>query len=259
MRGSETVEILRSIAQTWLGTTVLDDAPLTSQPDANWSQTLSRALQEELGVAVTAKEIECAGSLRQLSPLLNSRFARDSRGRSLVDVYVALEQFVREELSHGINYHWYADWRGDVFNNSDSLEDVEIVLRMEEAFEFSISDRDAQEMKTIGQTVRYLWERSRQSFTLRQRPENVCESVFVFHELRRLLMIRGGVPRAAVRLDARLGDLLPSWYRQFWHQVQSIFNVDLPKANPLTFSFRPEKRRTIKKLVALVASTKREQ
>ena len=54
-----------------------------------------------------------------------------------------------------------------MFNNSDSLEDVEIVLRMEEAFEFSISDRDAQEMKTIGQTVRYLWERSRQSFTLR--------------------------------------------------------------------------------------------
>ncbi len=257
MKSPKALEILHSITEAWLGSSVVDDTPLMSQVnDASWSQKLSRAIQEELGVARAADEIESAGSLLQLSNLLESRLGRDPMGRSLIEIYATVEQFVKEELSHDINYHWYAAWIGDLLNDTDSLDDVEIVLRMEEWFGFSIPDRDAQAMKTVGQTVRYVWQRScEQDFALRQRTKGVCPSAFIFHELRRLLMMRGGVPRTAVRLDARLGDLLPSWYAKFWKQVQSIFRVDLPQSRLLAFNWKVEKRTTVKELVSLIASS----
>jgi len=39
-------------------------------------------------------------------------------------------------------------------NDNDSLDDVEIVIRMENAFGFSIPDRDVAAMRTVAQTVR---------------------------------------------------------------------------------------------------------
>lgn len=250
MRSPKALEILHSITEAWLGSTIVDDAPLMSQVnEAGWNQKLSRAIQEELDVAVTANEIESAGSLLQLSNLLEPRLAKDPMGFSLADTYALLEQIVEDELSHRINYHWYAAWIGDLLNESDSLDDVEIVMRMEEEFGFSISDRDAQAMQTVGQTVRYLWRRScARDFALRQRANDVCRSAYIFYEVRRLLMVRGGVPRTAVRLDARLGDLLPSWYAKFWKQVQSIFRVNLPQSRLLAFNRRVEKRTTVKEL-----------
>ena len=257
MSSPATLKILHSIAMTSLGSIIVEDAVLMSQMDADGSEKLSRAIQSELGVFLTATEIESTGSLPELSHLLESRLARNPMGESLVEIYTSIEQFIREELSHEINYHWHATWKGDLLNDTDSLEDVEIVLRMEEAFGFSISDRDAQEMKTVGQTVRYLWRRScEQSFTLRQRPEGVCQSIFLFHEIRRLLIVRGGVQRSAVRLESRLSDLLPSWYRQFWKQIQGIFGVHLPQGKLLTFSLGLEKRTTIRELIALLTSAK---
>lgn len=251
-----TLEILHSITEACLGSAVTDVAPLVGQVnEAGWNQKLESALHRELGVKVTYSEIESAGSLLKLSELLERRLVRDPGGRSLVDIYAVLEQFVREELSHEINYHWHATWIGDLLNNTDSLEDVEIVLRMEDAFGFHIPDQDVQEMPTVGQTVRYLWRRNcEQSFTLRQRPADVCRGAFVFNELRRLLIKRGGVPRAAVRLDTRLGDLLPTWHFQFWRQIPSIFGVDIPHGNLLTRILGVEKRTTIKELVALIRS-----
>jgi len=238
----KTLEVLHAIAE---------DCHLE---EPGCAQALSAALHKELNVAIPAEEIASAGSLLRLSELLESRLARDPAGRSLVDVYASVEQFAREELPHAINYHWYAAWHGDLLKKTDSLDDVELVLRMEDAFGFSISDRDATEMRTIGQTVRYLWRRSsEQSFKLREYSETVCKRTFIFHELRRLLIVRGGVLRTSVRLDTRLGDLLPSRYRQFWREVERIFGVDLPRNNLLTLTFGLEKRTTIKELVALIA------
>ena len=256
MSSPKTLEILHNITEACFGLTVNDVAPLASQvSEAGWNEKLGSALHEELDVEITVREIQSVGSLLQLAELLEPRLARDPMGRSLVDIYAALNRFVGEELSHGFNYHWYATWIGDLLNDTDSLDDVEIVIRMEDAFGFAISDQDAQEMHTVGQTVRYLWRRScEQNFTLRERSEGVCQGAFIFHEVRRLLMIRGGVRRSAVRLDERLGDLLPSWYLQFWKEVQDIFHVDLSKAHVLTFSLGWEKRTTVKELVGLIRS-----
>jgi acyl carrier protein len=257
MTNQKSFEILHSIAETCFNLPLSSDALLADQVHAaGWNQRLSDVLHEQLQVNLTPREVESAGSLSKLSELVESRLDRDSKGRSLVDIYAAVEEFVREELSHEINYHWHASWLGDLLNDTDSLEDVEIVIRMEEAFGFSIPDREAQQMHTVGQTVRYLWQRLiKQSFTLRQRPKEVCQSAFTFHELRRLLMIRGQVPRATVRLDARLGDLLPNWYFQFWKQIPSIFGRNLPHRSPLSRILGLEKRTTLRELIALLADS----
>jgi acyl carrier protein len=248
-------EILLSIVKSAFGVAVSESAFLANQlKDFEWGQKLSRLVHEELDVQVTPEEIESSASLRQLSILLNPRLATDPKGRTLVDVYLILERLIKKGLSHDINYHWYARWLGDLLNESDSLDDVEIVISMEQEFGFSISDQDAQNMRTVGQTVRYLWLRGcAQSFTLRQRPQTVCKSTFVFYELRRLLMIRGGVLRNEVRLDARLGDLLPTWSVQFWEDARRIFRVNLPSGRAFPFGSRREKQTTVRELVNLIS------
>jgi len=78
----------------------------------------------------------------------------------------------------------------------------------------------------------------------------------VFYELRLLISIRAGVARSAIRLDARLGDLMPSWSFQFWKRVQLIFAVELPHGNALSRIVGSVKRTTIRELVVLMAAAK---
>lgn len=217
------------------------------------SREFSAALREELNVEVSAEQIVAAGSLAKLADLVEVRLAREPNGKSLVDIYAELEHLISEELAHEINYHWYAKWQGDLLDKTDSLEDVEIVIRMEETFGFSISDSDVEQMYTVGQTVRYLWQRiSDQSFTLREPPDDVCVSAFTFYELRRLLMTRGHVPRAAVGLDTRLKDLLPTWSSQFWKEAASVFAADLPYGSLLSRILGFERRTAVRELVDLL-------
>lgn len=248
-------EILLSIVKASFGVSVTGDELLAEQlKDVEWPKTLSLQILRELDIEVTPEEIKSLASVPRLSTLIHSRLERDLVGRSLVDVYSIVARLIKEHLSHDVNYHWHATWLGDLLNESDSLDDVEIVISIEREFGFSISDRDAQDMQTVGQTVRYLWTRAcEQGFTLRLRPQHVCKRAFVFYELRRLLVVRGGVSRSAVRLDARLGELLPTWYRQFWEDVQRIFGANLPQASLLTFSSRREKNTTVRELVNLIS------
>jgi hypothetical protein len=254
-------DILRSIISAALNVPVKSDAPLASQfRDFGWSEKLSQALTEELNVAITPDEIETSRSLSQLWGLVESRLVREPSGRSLVDVYIAVERLAREEYHSDINYHWCARWSdflrtGNWLTSPDAYDAVELVMRLEREFRFSIPNEDAHSMQTVGQTVRYLWNRSsKQYFTLRERVESVCYSAFTFNELRRLLVIRGGVPRSAVRLSVSLGQLLPTWHKQFWREVQDIFCVSLPQGRLLTLNPRLEKQTTVKELVKLITS-----
>lgn len=255
MRMDKLQQILFKIVEVSFGVAVTEDALLANQlKDAEWREKLSRAVHEELDVRVTPEEIETSTSITQLSTLVYPRLATDQMRRSLVDVYSILEGLIKEGLSHDVNYNWYATWVGDLLNESDSLDDVEIVISMEQEFGFSIPDSDAQAMRTVGQTVRYLFRRSHeQGFTLRQRPQTVCQRAFVFYELRRLLVIRGGVSRNAVQLNARLGDLLPTWSVQFWEDTERIFRANLPSGRALAFGSRREKNTTVRELVNLIS------
>jgi hypothetical protein len=254
----KTPEILHSIISALFDSEMSDDALLAEHiKEAGWEQQLSSKLHDELNVHITAEEIRLARRLVRLVEVVESRFVRDSRGRTLAEIYALLERCVREELSHRFNYHWYANWKGDVLSSTDSLDDVELLIRMEGAFGFSIPDRDVSMIGTIAQTVRYLWRRSsEQFFDLRCRLEGTCRHAFVFYELRRLLMIRAGVGRTDIRLNTRLGDLMPTWHFQFWKQLQTEFGVSLPHGTLLSRSLGLEKRTTIRELVFLIVSSK---
>ena len=146
-----------------------------------------------------------------------------------------------------------------MLHESDSLEDVEIVMSMEQKFGFSISDPDAQAMHTVGQTVRYLWRRSsEQSFVSRPKPSTACERAFLFYEVRRLLVVRGGVARKDVHLDTRLGDLLPTWSTQFWNDTERIFGAKLPSSQIPILGSWCKKRTTVRELVNLLSPSPRE-
>ena len=203
------LEIVHSIVETVLGPAVTADGPLVGEDSEIGWQHLAVALRQELGVEVAAQRLQSTKSLLALSDLVQLQLPKDSKGRSIVDIYARVEQFVREELSHNIDYHWFATWKGDLLNDNDSLDDVEIVIRMENAFGFSIPDRDVAAMRTVAQTVRYLWRRSlEQDFVLRSLPTGTCPCAFVFFELRRLLIKRTGLARKDIHPSARLGDLM---------------------------------------------------
>lgn len=255
---SKTQEILHSIISHLFHAEISGDALLAEHIiEAGWEQQLSAKLHDELSVYITAEEIRSVTRFVTLVELVESRLARDVKGRTLADIYLLVEQFVREELSHKFNYHWFATWKGDVLKSSDSLDDVELLIRMEAAFGFSIPDRDVSTFGTIAQTIRYLWHRSSaQFFVLRSPMEGTCRHAFVFHELRRLLMIRAGARRTDIRLNTRLGDLMPTWHSQFWKQLQTEFGVSLPHGTLLSWSFGREKRTTIRELIVLMVSSK---
>jgi acyl carrier protein len=150
VESQKTLEVLQAIAERSVASTLTGEA----------ARRLSCALRDELDVDITAAEIQVAGSIVALTNVVESRLAKAPNGRTLIEIYSELERLIREELSHNVNYHWYAAWMGDLLNETDSLEDVEIVIRMEETFGFSIPDKDVQQMRTLGETVRYLWRRS---------------------------------------------------------------------------------------------------
>lgn len=150
MSDPETREILHSIINALFASEFSDEAFLAEQiQEAGWEQQLSSKLQDELNVQIGAEEIRLAGRFVSLVDLVESRLARDSRGRTLAEIYALLERFVREELSHKVNYHWYANWKGEVLSSTDSLDDVELVIRMESAFGFSIPDRDIANLREM--------------------------------------------------------------------------------------------------------------
>ena len=103
--------------------------------------------------------------MSKLAQLIETRLKRNSQGQTLIDVYTTLEKLAREEYHPKISYHWCARWNdffetGNWITKPDSLDAVEILIRMEKAFQLTIPDDDAERMETIGQTVRYLWDKS---------------------------------------------------------------------------------------------------
>lgn len=47
--------------------------------------------------------------------------------------------------------------------NADSLDTVELMMELEDAFEMSIPDEEAQKIKTVGQAIDYIYEHMNKS------------------------------------------------------------------------------------------------
>lgn len=126
---------------------------------------LSHALAREFNVIVTAAELESCDDLGVMSSMVMRRLDQNSRGRTIIDTYLVVAHLAKDEYHPKIDFHWCAEWEsflnvGNWFTRPEGLDSVELVLRLEQECGIPISDADAASMKTVGQTVRYLWQRN---------------------------------------------------------------------------------------------------
>ncbi len=82
------------------------------------------------------------------------------------DIYNALAKIAREELHPNIVFHWRARWEdflkvGNWLTRPDGYDLVHVVTRIEQEFRIHVTDADAESMKTVGDTVRYIWKAKR--------------------------------------------------------------------------------------------------
>jgi hypothetical protein len=111
------------------------------------------------------------------------------------------------------------------------LDTVEMLMEIEDEFEISIPDADAEQLRTVGQTADYILHRLRAGW---RGDVRVCPTARAFYCLRRELEYRFYIPRGAVRPHRRMGDLLPSGIeRGTWNQVAERSNLQ-----PERFTFR---------------------
>jgi hypothetical protein len=153
-----TTAILRNIFEVTFGTTINAGVPLTTQVPKGWTDPATNAIRTELKVSLPPDEIKSL-SLNELASLVESRWEREPKGQSLADIFVKLGEVANDSIYHEISYKWFSGWENDVFNESDSLERAELIIRIEEEFGVSISEQDVPSLKTVGQTVQYLWNR----------------------------------------------------------------------------------------------------
>ena len=159
--------VLKRIIEEALGESIPSEGlPRLNLTIGDRADKLCDSIRAELDVLIAPEELRRASSLSELSSLIEPRLPKDLSGRTLVDIYAALEQVAREELHPRIDYHWYAQWdsfftTGNWLTAPEPYDTVEMVIRLEEMFGFKIPDHDAESLKTVGQTVRYLWSRSK--------------------------------------------------------------------------------------------------
>jgi hypothetical protein len=97
VRTEATTAILRNIFEVTFGTTISATTSLVSQLPNGWTAPAIRAIHTELNVSLMPDQIETL-SLNELSPLVESRLDRNSKGQSLVDIFVKLGELANANI-----------------------------------------------------------------------------------------------------------------------------------------------------------------
>jgi acyl carrier protein len=102
------------------------------------------------------------------------------------------------------------------------LDVVELIMEVEEEFDITIEDRDAEKIGTVGLLYHYVLRRLGVGLP-------VCPSASRFYRLRRTLLDLGQIDRRAIRPSARLDDLLPPDGRgDAWAEVRRALDQAVP-------------------------------
>ncbi len=105
------------------------------------------------------------------------------------------------------------------------LDTVELVMRIEETFDITIPDAEAEKIQTIGQLYHYLLAR----FHGEERVTSRCLSAATFYGLRRGLMRSFRTPRREVRPESALETLIPAMGRRSeWKRLGEKLGWELP-------------------------------
>src|SRR5215469_1253685 len=95
------------------------------------------------------------------------------------------------------------------------LDAVELVLKVEEAFQITILDEEAEKATTPGRLVDLVWNKVRTS------AEPTCLSSRAFYLLRRRAMEEFKLPRTSFKPTTALGDVIPrNSRRESWERLK---------------------------------------
>jgi acyl carrier protein len=105
------------------------------------------------------------------------------------------------------------------------LEGVELVIAMENAFEISITDEEAENIYTPKDAIDLILNK------VKMGDDQICLSQIAFHRYRQILVNDFGVIRKAVKRDTDLSKLVPvDHHKKFWKQVQKESKIqNFPK------------------------------
>src|ERR1051326_617841 len=101
------------------------------------------------------------------------------------------------------------------------LDSLEIVMGWEEAFGISISDAEAERLRTPRQCIDLIATKP----AARDVPRAACLTLRAFHRLRHSIASAANVARDRVRPDARLRDLVSTDRRRTWQAVRSACGI----------------------------------
>lgn len=123
---------------------------------------IRETLKVELQLDVSIKEFTNVSD-ENLSAFVANRLETQS-GRNILDIYEIVRKIAKEELHPAIDFHWFSRWDdfdevGNYFTRPDSLDFVEVVVRIEEEFGFKINDEDAENLKTVRETIQFIWKK----------------------------------------------------------------------------------------------------
>ena len=103
------------------------------------------------------------------------------------------------------------------------LDQVEIMMDIEDAFEIPIFDDDWQRLKTVGDLHRLVQSK------LQFHASTPCPCVVAFCSFRRAAIQLLGVPRSTIRLNTAMLELLPvRRRRKRWNRLQELTALQLP-------------------------------
>jgi acyl carrier protein len=103
------------------------------------------------------------------------------------------------------------------------LDSVELVMKVEEAFAFSMPNEDAAVLVTVGQLYDYILANR---FEGRQPG---CLTSVTFYKVRRALMSVLGIARNDIRSLSDLNAIIPTRRRQVWSDLQKVTGLRFPE------------------------------
>jgi acyl carrier protein len=104
------------------------------------------------------------------------------------------------------------------------LDTVELVMQVEEAFDITIDDRDAEKIMIVGQLYQYVLTRVGGEKT------PGCLSASTFYRFRRVLGSLLDVERGRVRLSTSIDELIPlNGRRHIWPELENALELALPE------------------------------
>ena len=108
-----------------------------------------------------------------------------------------------------------------------SLDTVELVMEIEEAFEIRIPDNVAWKMTTVGDVYQYILEQ--QMNETGQQPA-VCLTAVTFYKLHRMLVAELGLDRSQFAPGSSTDAILPMENRgQLWSRLEKALQLKLPE------------------------------